>query len=148
VGTHLSTRGKYGVKAMFELSRQAKCGPVSLKTIARNQGLSEHYLEQLVGPLRRAGLITSARGSRGGYLLGREAAEITVADIIRVLEGPIVPCDCVSGDASVHHCGAPGGCVAKGVWEMVRDSVAALLDSITLEDLALAKESSGVPGTG
>lgn len=136
----LSTRGKYGVKAMYELSRHCGGDPVPLKTIAANQGLSENYLEQLVTPLRNAGLLRSVRGSKGGYSLARDPSKITVAQIIEALEGPIAPCDCVvSGDAAVHHCGDPGGCVARGVWAKLRDQVRELLDSITLEDLADAE---------
>lgn len=138
----LSTRGKYGVKAMYELYRQAGRGPVPLKTIAENQGLSEHYLEQLVGPLRRARLIKSVRGAHGGYVLARPASEITVAEIIRALEGPIIPTECVSDDSgAVHHCGRASGCVARGVWERIRDAVAEVLDNITLDALEPDEES-------
>ncbi|MGE5541535.1 MAG: RrF2 family transcriptional regulator, partial [Bacillota bacterium] len=120
----------------YQIAIDARNRPASLQSIARAQGLSENYLEQLMGPLRGAGLVKSVRGAHGGYLLGRPSAEITVADIIRVLEGPIAPCDCVVADASrVEHCGCPDGCVAKGIWEQVRDAVAELLDSITLLDL-------------
>jgi len=132
---HLSTRGKYGLKAMYQLSLGMPSDPTPLRAIAKSQGLSESYLEQLAAPLRRAGLVRSVRGARGGYVLARGAGEISVGEIIRALEGPIVPCDCVSEKPDVHHCGEPQNCVAKAVWEKVRDRVQALLDSITLEDL-------------
>ncbi|MGE5483919.1 MAG: RrF2 family transcriptional regulator [Ignavibacteriales bacterium] len=132
----LSTKGKYGVRAMYQIALDGRDRPASLQSIARAQGLSENYLEQLVGPLREAGLVKSVRGAHGGYLLGRPPDEITIADIIRVLEGPIAPSDCVAEDGSrVEHCGCPDGCVAKGIWEQVRDAVVELLDSITLMDV-------------
>lgn len=132
----LSTKGKYGVRAMYQLALDGCERPVSLKSIAQAQGLSENYLEQLAGPLRKAGLVKSVRGARGGYMLGRPPEEITIADIIMVLEGTFAPCECASeGGARVEHCGCPNGCVAKGIWEQVRDAVAELLDSITLKDV-------------
>lgn len=132
----LSTKGRYGVKALFELAMQQGLGPVALKTIAERQGLSEHYLEQLAAPLRKAGLITSIRGAQGGYTLGRPPEQITVGDIIRVLEGPIAVAECASEDGmDGHHCGNAYHCSARGVWEKVRDSIVAVVDSITLEDL-------------
>jgi Rrf2 family transcriptional regulator, cysteine metabolism repressor len=130
----LSTKGKYGVKALFELALREGAGPMSLKTIADRQGLSEHYLEQLAAPLRKAGLITSVRGAQGGYVLARAANQITVGDIIRVLEGPIGFTDCsVEGD---HGPECAGSCVVHGVWEKVTQQIVNVIDSITLFDLA------------
>lgn len=143
----LSTKGKYGLKAMYELARHYGEGPTSVKTVAAEQGLSEHYLEQLIGPLRKAGLVQSVRGAQGGYLLGKDPSEITVGSIIRVLEGPIVPAECVNpGAAEVVHCGNPANCVAQGVLARMRDSVAKLLDSITLADLCREADLQALQG--
>ncbi|HHY37314.1 MAG TPA: Rrf2 family transcriptional regulator [Clostridia bacterium] len=133
----LSTRGRYGVKALYELARAEPSGsPVSLREIAECQGLSLSYLEQLIGPLRRAGLVVSVRGAKGGYILGRPRGEITVGDIIRVMEGSIAPTECVADSPDgVSHCGRSQTCIAKGIWERVKKSVEEVLDSITLEDL-------------
>lgn len=132
----MSTKGRYGVKALFELALHYGEGPVSLKSVAESQGLSEHYLEQLVSPLRRAGLVKSVRGAQGGYELARNPEKITVGDIIRVLEGPIVPTECaLDGQVKVEHCGNPDHCMARGVWARIRDSVVDVVDSITLADL-------------
>ncbi len=134
----LSTKGRYGVMAMVDLALNAEAGPVSLKAVAERQGLSESYLEQLAGPLRKAGLITGVRGAQGGYTLAREPQEITVGDIVRILEGPIAPVDCArEGDegAPIQHCAKSQGCVARGVWVKLRDSIARALDSVTLADL-------------
>ena len=132
----ISTKGRYGVKALFELAMHEGAGPLSLKTIAQRQGLSEHYLEQLVATLRKAGLVTSVRGAQGGYTLTRPASSITVGDVLRVLEGPIGFSDCATENGvAAEHCGKSEGCVAQGVWEKVRDSIIAVVDGITLGDL-------------
>lgn len=129
----LSTKGKYGVKALFELALHEGAGPMSLKAISERQGLSEHYLEQLAAPLRKSGLIISVRGAQGGYVLGRAAAQITVGDIIRVLEGPIGFTDCsVEGEPAPEN---PAECVVHGVWEKVTRQIIAVIDGITLADL-------------
>lgn len=129
----LSTKGKYGVKALFELAMYEGSGPVSLKSIAERQGLSEHYLEQLAAPLRKAGLITSVRGAQGGYVLSRSSHQITVGDVIRVLEGPIGFTDCsVEGDDGPD-CAA--SCAVHGVWEKVTQQIVSVIDSISLADL-------------
>ena len=92
----LSTKGRYGVTAMYDLAmNSADKVPISIKNVAERQQISEHYLEQLMGQLRKAGLVKSTRGAQGGYYLTREPKDITVGDIIRVMEGPIVPVDCL-----------------------------------------------------
>lgn len=139
----LSTRGRYGLKAMFDLAQHAGEGPISLKSIAERQDISEHYLEQLVSGLRKSGLVKSVRGAQGGYVLGREASKIRVGDIIRVLEGPIAPVECVS-EEDPECCEKADFCVTRTIWEKVRDSISEVLDSITLEDMvqdAAKKES-------
>jgi len=132
----LSTRSEYGVMACYDLARFGGPTPVPLKAIAERQGLSESYLEQLVGPLRRAGLVRSVRGAQGGYVLARAPETITVGDVIRVLEGPIAPVDCVAlPDGATGCVSRPGGCAARPVWEKLRDSMAKVLDSVSLADL-------------
>ncbi len=130
----LSTRGQYGVKAMFSLAQQYGGGPISLKTIAEKHDISEHYLEQLIAVLRKSGLVKSVRGAQGGYILARLPAEIKVGDIIRVLEGPIAPVDCVSEEAP-ERCVRAETCVTRNIWEKVRDSIANVIDSISLADM-------------
>lgn len=118
----LSTRGRYGVQALFELALHHGAGPLSLKQVAERQGLSEHYLEQLAGPLRRAGLIASVRGAQGGYVLGRSPDQITVGDILRTLEGEAA----LAGD---------GDASPDNPWSRVVGRIVQVLDSITLADL-------------
>ncbi|GAW92688.1 RrF2 family transcriptional regulator [Calderihabitans maritimus] len=130
----LSTKGEYGLRAMFDLAMRYGEGPISLKSIAERQDISEHYLEQLAAGLRKAGLVKSVRGAQGGYILAREPDEITVGEIIRVLEGPIAPMDCVSEEAT-ETCERAETCVTRGIWEKVKEKVSEVLDSITLADM-------------
>ncbi|MDA8213217.1 MAG: Rrf2 family transcriptional regulator [Clostridia bacterium] len=130
----LSTKGHYGVKAMFDLAQHYGEGPIPLKSVAERQDLSEHYLEQLIAGLRKAGLVKSVRGAQGGYTLAKEPADIRVGDIIRVLEGPIAPVDCVNQE-DPDCCDKAEFCITRGVWEKVRDSITGVLDGITLADM-------------
>lgn len=130
----LSTKGRYGLTAMVDLALNAGEGPVSLKSIAERQGLSEHYLEQLISGLRKKGIVNSVRGAQGGYVLGKKAEDIRVGDIIRVLEGPIAAFECEAND-DPECCERQDYCVTRTIREKVRDPVEDVLDSISLADL-------------
>lgn len=127
----LSTRGRYGLKAMFQLALYHGEGPITLKQIAEEQNLSESYLEQLFSTLRKDGLLNSVRGAQGGYLLSKEPNKITVGNILRSLEGDLSPSDCVTGD----ECENEYNCVTKTVWERIKNSIDEVVDSITLQDM-------------
>jgi len=128
----LSTKGRYGVLLMIDLAMHTGPVPVSLKSVAERQELSEHYLEQLIAPLRNAGFVRSVRGAHGGYILVKPAEEITVGDVIRVLEGPITVVD---DDDQV---------ILAELWERVRVGINQVLDSVTLAELASKmSENSG-----
>lgn len=129
----LSTKGRYGVKAMFELALNHGGEPISIKTIAEKQNISEYYLEQLFASLRKAGLIKSIRGAQGGYILTREPKDITVADILNVLEGPIEISECISDDEA--SCSRMNYCATRLLWIKVSDSVNQVINSITLQDM-------------
>ena len=90
----LSTKGRYGLRAMVDLAVHETEGPVSIQSIADRQELSEKYLEQLLGMLKRAGLVTASRGSQGGYRLAKDSGHISAGDILRALEGDLSPVDC------------------------------------------------------
>lgn len=130
----LSTKGRYGLKAMFQISLQYGEGPITLKTVADEQSLSENYLEQLVSVLRRDGFLESVRGSQGGYLLAKPPGEITVGNILRSLEGNMALADCVIDD-EISKCEREEFCVTKLVWQRIGDSINEVIDSITLEDM-------------
>jgi Rrf2 family cysteine metabolism transcriptional repressor len=122
----ISTKGRYGLTIMIELAKKHGEGPVSLKTIAQANDLSEHYLEQLIAPLRNAGLVRSIRGAYGGYVLASEPSKITSGDVIRVLEGPITPVEGIEDEEPAK----------RELWIRIRDAIKDVLDSTTLEDLA------------
>lgn len=130
----LSTKGRYGVKAMVQLALDSEGGPVPLNSIADKQNISIHYLEQLFASLRKAGVIKSVRGAQGGYLLAHKPREITIGDIIRTLEGPLAPSDCVVDD-DTKECANAECCVTRTIWERIRDSINDVVDSITLQDM-------------
>lgn len=130
----LSTRGRYGLKAMFQLALYYGEGPISLKQIAVEQGLSENYLEQLFSTLRKEGFLHSVRGAQGGYMLSMEPSEITVGQILRALEGNMAPSDCVVEDDDFE-CSREDRCVTKLVWMKIKNSIDEVIDSITLQDM-------------
>mgnify|MGYP005814714525 CR=1 FL=1 len=133
---NISTRGRYGVMAMAELAMQHGSGPVPLKTIAERQGLSENYLEQLFASLRKAGLVRSVRGATGGYLLARDPAQISVGDVLRVLEGPLAPAECaIEGSPGYEHCGNVQNCLARSVWVRLKEEIDRVVDGISLASL-------------
>ncbi|MDO4482934.1 MAG: Rrf2 family transcriptional regulator [Clostridia bacterium] len=127
----LSTKGKYGLYAMFFLAQQAGNGPQPLKSVAEI-GVSEDYLEQLLASLRKGGLVTTVRGAQGGYQLAKSPEEITVGDIIDATEGPLNISGCVSDESS---CMRSGQCRTRRVWEYLSDSINNVLQSITLRDM-------------
>jgi Rrf2 family protein len=128
----LSTKGRYGLMAMYQLALESGNGPISLKYIAEKEGLSENYLEQLFSSLRRDGLITSVRGAQGGYMLSRAPMNITVGQVLRSLEGNLAPADCVLHDTD---CTKEEGCATKLVMVKIKDSIESVVDSITLNDM-------------
>ncbi|WP_438444260.1 cysteine metabolism transcriptional regulator CymR [Gorillibacterium sp. sgz5001074] len=126
----ISTKGRYGLTIMMELAAKNGEGPTSLKSIAEKHQLSEHYLEQLIAPLRNAGLVKSIRGAYGGYILSKTPESITSGDIIRVLEGPISPVDFTDEDDPAK----------RDLWIRIRDAIADVLDTTTLAYLVEFKD--------
>ena len=122
---------------MYDLALHQGSGPISLKSVAERQGISEHYLEQLMGSLRKAGYVRSVRGAQGGYQLTKKPEEISVGDIVRAMEGPIAPVDCLLGDADDNnpHCKKAASCIRRGVWAKMQDSINHTLDEISLADM-------------
>jgi len=145
----MSTRGRYGVAALYELAANDSGGPLALRQIAETQGLSENYLEQLFLVLRRAGLVSGVRGAQGGYVLARPAAEIKVGDIIRALEGPVAPVACV-GDPELctREAAAGAGCPMRPVWVRLAECMTRVLDSISLSDLVTVSAEERAASTG
>jgi Rrf2 family protein len=128
----ISTKIRYGVRAMVELASGYGKGPIELKEIARREEISLKYLEQVFIPLRTAGLVKSIRGSKGGYSLAKSPSEIYLSEIVEVLEGPIEIVDCLRDSK---HCRKASHCVTREVWREVSQAIQNILSSITLEEL-------------
>lgn len=128
----MSTKGRYGLKAISELAKiEDKKTPMPINEIAERTSISEQYLEQLFSKLKKADLVVSVRGAQGGYLLSRSSKEITVGQVLRVLEGTISPTPC----AESMQCEKENPCVSMYVWKKIKDSIDNVIDSITLYDL-------------
>lgn len=127
----LSTKGRYGVKAMVELAIHFCDKPMSIKNISENQKISEYYLEQLFSSLRKAGLIKSIRGAGGGYILNDKPENITIYAILEVLEGPVEISTCLDTDC----CNNIDCCATRVVWKKIKNSIDEVTKSITLQDI-------------
>ena len=130
----LSTKGRYGLRAILDLAINGETEAVSIQSISQRQNISEAYLEQLMRPLKKAGLIRSVRGAGGGYRMARDPKEISVGDILRALEGDLTPVSCgaVTGEKG---CDGADSCVTIYVWQKMNDAIQNAVDSIMLEEL-------------
>lgn len=129
----ISTKGRYALRLMVDLAAHGgEETPVSLRDVAGRQELSDKYLEQIVTPLSRAGLVRSVRGAGGGYLLTRSPREYTVGDILRPLEGDLAPVECATDE---RYCDRCGDCVTVELWQEIHRAVSSVVDGTTLQDL-------------
>jgi Rrf2 family cysteine metabolism transcriptional repressor len=127
---------------MYHLAIYNNGEPIPLKYIAEKQDIPEHYLERLMSSLRKSGLVKSVRGARGGYILAKKPCDISVGDVLRVLEGPIGIVDCVS-EKDAAKCTKAQDCITRIVWEKIRDNILGIVDSITLQDMCKEAEKHG-----
>ncbi len=139
----ISTRGRYGLRAMLELAQNFEEGPVSIGTIAERQEISMKYLHTLLTALKTGGLVHSVRGAGGGYSLNRPPSDIKVSEVVRVLEGSLSPVECVNDKGL---CKRADRCVAREVWIDLGVAIETLLSGLTLGDLLVRiKEKEAVP---
>jgi Rrf2 family transcriptional regulator, cysteine metabolism repressor len=131
----LSTRAEYGIRVLVALARSDGERPTSLAGIAKADKLPHAYIEQLVGALRRAGLVTATRGHSGGYRLARPAEEISLVDAVRALDGPIVEMPC-AGPNDLESCDRPQDCSVHEVFERLQGSLSGMLGATTLAEVA------------
>jgi Rrf2 family protein len=128
----ISTKGRYGTRAMIDIAENYGRGPVPLRQLAERQCLSLKYMEQIIPLLKASGLIRSARGARGGYVLAKKPREISLRDIVEALEGSWSLVDCVD-DPSL--CNRTKECIAYDVWHDIQRAIYKILDSTTLADM-------------
>ena len=136
----LSTKGRYGVRALLDLALHQDEGLVPLKDIARRQEFSLPYLEHLVAPLIAAGLVKSTRGARGGVLLLRPPSNVKLSEVIQILEGSIAPVDCVNNPALCHRAAS---CATRDIWIEMKRVMSQVLESTTLQDLVERQRQKG-----
>jgi len=138
----LTTKGRYGLRAVIDLAMYAKNEPVSLSDVAERQNISISYLEQLVAKLKKAGIVQSTRGAQGGYALAKAPEEISVGEILRALEGSLSPVDCsaVDGEGETE-CSASNFCVTKYVWKRINDSINDTVNNMFLSELLAENEA-------
>ena len=134
----ISMKSDYALRAMLELAAAHGGRPLQSSEIAARRGIPESYLEQLLTVLRKAGFINSIRGPQGGHQLAMHPSRVTVGDIVRALEGPVVAVDCLDGSAS---CQLSPNCALQEMWAEVRAAAEAALDGVTLEDLASREDA-------
>jgi Rrf2 family protein len=132
----LSTKGQYGVRAMYEIASGYPDEPVNIKIISERQDVSIHYLEQILNKLRRAGLVKSVKGPGGGYLLSRRPESITIADILFELEGPLAITSCLNPEEG---CVRVEICVTHLLWKALGQQIEEFLSTISLHDLVMGK---------
>lgn len=130
----LSTKGRYGLRALIDLAQNGGEQPVSITSISTRQDISERYLEQLMSMLKKAGIVRSVRGAGGGYVLVKRLEDISVGDVLRALEGSLEPVDCAGLEPNGGCC-VSDSCVTKYVWKKINDSINQTVDEIKLDQL-------------
>ncbi len=132
----ISTKIRYGTRAMLELASHYGEGPLELKEIAKKESISLKYLEQVINPLRSGGLVKAVLGSKGGYSLAKSPSEICLYDVIETLEGPLNLLECLSDSKA---CQKVPTCVTRDIWKEVSDAISKIFYSVTLEDMVNRK---------
>ena len=138
----LSTRTRYGTRALLELALHQGEGPVFLKDIAKKQQISLSYLEHLVTPLISGGIIRSIKGPRGGVTLAKRPEDIKLIEVTRLLEGSLAPVECVDHPEV---CGRSEKCVTRDIWGEVKKAMNGVLEATTLQDLVDRQKKKGLP---
>jgi Rrf2 family iron-sulfur cluster assembly transcriptional regulator len=128
----LSTKGQYGVRAMYEIAKASAVGPVTIKEISERQNVSVAYLEQILNTLRKSGIIQSVKGPGGGYVLSRDAGKISIGEILTELEGPVAITSCLD---PTEGCIRVDSCVTHLLWKSLGENIKKFLDDMSLKDL-------------
>ena len=131
---NISTKGRYGLRAVLDLAMNYSERPITLSTIAKRQQISEGYLEQLMSAMKKAGIVASSRGAQGGYYLARDPAQIYVGEVFRALEGPLAITSCVSEENDAA-CIRRENCGSAFIWAELQSAISEVLDRYTIADL-------------
>ena len=141
----LSTRTRYGTRALLDLARHRGEKPVQLKEIARRQNISLHYLEHIITPLVGAGIVRSIRGAGGGIKMSKRPEQIKLSEVVALLEGTMAPVDCIIDPES---CRRSDSCVTRDVWSEMKNAIDKTLNSITIQDLIEREKEKELPAEG
>jgi Rrf2 family iron-sulfur cluster assembly transcriptional regulator len=142
----INTTTRYGVRALFDMVHNNRGRPTQIKDISRRQKISERYLEQIFARLLKAGLLKSKRGPRGGYMLARDPAEVSIVDVIEAAQGPIIPVACLAQDGTGdNECPLRPHCVTRHVWRETQRLLVAYFSSVTIADLCAMAAKNGIP---
>lgn len=128
----LSSRTRYGMRAILELALEYGKAPLQIKTIADREDISNKYLEQLIAMLKASGLVRSIRGPRGGYVLAKPPSEVLMKDVFLTLEGPMIPAECLQHEEYCERC---TDCATRQIWQQLQNAILGVLESVTLADL-------------
>jgi Rrf2 family protein len=135
----VSQKCQYALRALFELGRRNGDGPVKIADIADAQAIPVRFLEVILNQLKQGGFVRSQRGNSGGYILDRPPENLTVGEVIRFVQGPVVPVECVLGKPKSRKCPFYGDCVFLPMWERVEKALAGVYDTTTIQDLVNQK---------
>ncbi len=136
--TSVSQKCQYALRALFELCKRRGSGPTPVGQVAEAQSIPVRFLEVILGQLKQHGLVQSRRGVQGGYMLAREPAQMLVGQVIRVVDGPLDPVECLSGhegDNGQLPCGYDGACAFREMWTRARDALSEIYDNTSFQDL-------------
>ena len=134
----ISSKGEYGIRALFHLALHYGEGPIQSKEIAKEEAIPENYLDQLLIILRKAGLVKSRRGPQGGHFLARPPAQISLGEALAVLEGSTAPMACVEEGAKID-CPLAEACILRDIWRELKQATDRILDTTTLDDMCRSK---------
>ncbi|MDR1489666.1 MAG: Rrf2 family transcriptional regulator [Desulfovibrio sp.] len=140
----VSLKCQYGLRALFELSRNWEGGLLRIPAIAKTQDIPERFLENILNQLRGGGFVKSRRGRGGGFQLSKPPGTITVADVVRFIDGQIYSLSC-EGDQPLHHCDLKRRCIFKPLWQKARIALEDVYNSVTLQDLLDEERRGGSP---
>jgi Rrf2 family iron-sulfur cluster assembly transcriptional regulator len=142
----ISTKGKYSVRAILDIAQNSNGAPIPLASISKREGISLLFLEQMFQQLRKGDIVKSVRGPHGGFVLARDASEITVGDVLRQIEPPLYTSSCFSKGESVENCRIADSCVSFVLWKQLAEHVENFLDSVTIADLCNQTKTEVVYG--
>jgi Rrf2 family iron-sulfur cluster assembly transcriptional regulator len=135
----ISSKGKYSVRAVLDIAQHSHGEPVALAAISQREGISLLFLEQLFQQLRKGDIVKSVRGPHGGFVLARDPSEITIGDIIRVIEPPLYTTSCFDKGEAVESCRIVDSCIGHVLWRQLAEHIDNFLDSVTIADLCHAR---------